>query len=194
MKPATKYLLTLITTVLLLNLSVAEAVRPSRTSGLGSLAYIGPQGPIGPIGPQGPAGADASCTPYIIGDTAPDGIGIVYFVDGSGCHGLEAQPADYYAVSYIHQWTPAVAGAASYNSPACPTNAQLTPNCWHLPTKTELNYLYEQKDAVGGFGSDGFWSSTDAGTGSAWVQDFITGTQSPLLKFIYTHIRAVRTF
>ena len=118
----------------------------------------------------------------------------MYFVDGSGCHGLEAQPADYLVGFFIHLWTPALAVAASYNSPSCPTNAQLTPNCWHLPTKTELNYLFEQKTVVGGFATNGYWSSTEAATGSAWNQNFIDGTQTQLPKIIYTHIRAVRTF
>ncbi len=35
----------------------------------------------------------SSCTPYHWGDTGPDG-GKVFYVDGSGCHGLEAQPYD----------------------------------------------------------------------------------------------------
>jgi hypothetical protein len=42
MKLTTKYLLALITTLLLLNLSVAEA---RRTSGMAALANIGPEGP-----------------------------------------------------------------------------------------------------------------------------------------------------
>ena len=90
MKLTTKYLLTLITTVLLLNLSVAEAVRPSRTSGMGSLAYIGPQGPIGPIGPQGPAGVDAPV--HMVGDSYQGGI--VFWVEPDGQHGLIAAKAD----------------------------------------------------------------------------------------------------
>jgi hypothetical protein len=90
MKLTTKYLLALITTLLLLNLSVAEAVRPSRTSGMGSLAYIGPQGPIGPAGPQGPAGADA---PVLFPGDPYQG-GIVFWVDQTGQHGLIAAKAD----------------------------------------------------------------------------------------------------
>jgi hypothetical protein len=90
MKLTTKYLLTLITTVLLLNLSVAEAVRPSRTSGMGSLAYTGPQGLQGPIGPQGPAGVDVPV--HIVGESYQGGI--IFWVEPDGQHGLIAAKAD----------------------------------------------------------------------------------------------------
>jgi len=90
MKPATKYLLTLITTVLLLNLSVAEAVRPPRTSGMGSLAYTGPQGLQGPIGPQGPRGVDVPV--HMVGDSYQGGI--IFWVEPDGQHGLIAAKAD----------------------------------------------------------------------------------------------------
>ena len=90
MKLTTKYLLALITTILLLNLSVAEAVRPSRTSGMGSLAYIGPQGPQGLQGPQGPAGADVPV--HMVGDSCQGGI--IFWVDSEGQHGLIAARAD----------------------------------------------------------------------------------------------------
>jgi hypothetical protein len=114
MKPATKYLLTLITTVLLLNVSVAESVRPSRTSGMGSLAYTGPagpagapgadglagqrgpagvaglRGPAGPAGLQGPRGVDVPV--HMVGDSYQGGI--IFWVEPDGQHGLIAARAD----------------------------------------------------------------------------------------------------
>ena len=114
MKLTTKYLLALITTLLVLNLSVAKAVKPSRTSGMGSLAYTGPAGPAGAVGPagadgsagqrgaagqrgpagpaglQGPRGADAPV--HMVGESYQGGI--IFWVDPDGQHGLIAARAD----------------------------------------------------------------------------------------------------
>ena len=53
---------------------------------------------------------------------------------------------------------------------------------WRLPTKDELNILYQNKDKVGGFASDSYWiSSGEFGAVSDWHQNFFYGL---LLKFI----------
>jgi len=173
MKLTTKYLLALITTLLLLNLSVAEALKPSRASGMGSLAYIGPEGPPGPQGAA--AGATASCTPLYIGGPGPDS-GIVAYVDGSGCHGLEAQTFDLGASSSAPRGVQipldtALTMAASYNTTttntvarySCTTasNVLLRPYCWHLPSQNELKQLVQQFSAVGNLNSFGiYWTSS----------------------------------
>ena len=203
MKLTTKYLLALIATVLLLNLSVAEALR-----------YTIPAWRAGATGPQGPAGAAASCTPYHWGDTGPDG-GKVFYVDGSGCHGLEAQPYDVGATSqnsYVgvsQTWVNAISTAAAYNTTTitgtsglnCSTTAfpsstapPATPNCWHLPSKNELSWLYEQKTVVGGFANSYDWSSTENSSDFAWYQGFGFGTQDDGLKANTLPVRAVRAF
>jgi uncharacterized protein (TIGR02145 family) len=46
---------------------------------------------------------------------------------------------------------------------------------WRLPTKDELNILYENKENIGGFDYRWYWSSSEAGSDSAWVQDFDEG-------------------
>ena len=55
---------------------------------------------------------------------------------------------------------------------------------WRLPTKYELNILYENKDKIGGFKNmfGGFarafyWSSTEFDSNYAWNQDFNFGYQ-----------------
>ena len=52
---------------------------------------------------------------------------------------------------------------------------------WRLPTKDELDILDQNKDKVGGFGSDGYWTSSgEFGAVSAWHQNFVYGL---LLEF-----------
>ena len=52
---------------------------------------------------------------------------------------------------------------------------------WRLPTKDELNILYQNKDKVGGFASDSYWTSSgEFGAVSAWHQNFVYGL---LLEF-----------
>ena len=165
---------------------------PTPTSGSVSAGNVGPQGPQGVQGPQGLAGSGAPCSPYIIGDTGPDG-GKVFYVDGSGCHGLEAQAANA-SNSIRMNWATAISVSAAYNSPACATNAQLTLSCWHLPSKTELNYLYEQKAVLGGIANTIYWSSTDCAYPGAWTQTFVNGNQKCQNKASVYIVRAVRSF
>jgi hypothetical protein len=49
---------------------------------------------------------------------------------------------------------------------------------WRLPTKTELNFLYKNKDKIGGFSDDFYWSSTEPSRGVVWQQYFYNGFQS----------------
>jgi hypothetical protein len=67
---------------------------------------------------------------------------------------------------------------------------------WYLPSKDELNKLYLNKDAIGGFTSNYYWTSTEASSTTAWVQIFGFGGQFEASKntpFPYP-VRAVRSF
>ena len=66
---------------------------------------------------------------------------------------------------------------------------------WRLPTKDELNTLYQNKDKIGGFADYGYWSSTELDNDYAWLQYFFNGYQSSGYKkhFGY-YVRAVRAF
>ena len=46
---------------------------------------------------------------------------------------------------------------------------------WRLPTKDELNFLYENKEEIGGFANNFYWSSTEVDNFNAWSQNFILG-------------------
>ena len=68
---------------------------------------------------------------------------------------------------------------------------------WHLPTKDELNLLYQNKEKfVGLITNSLYWSSTEYGTSSsyAWRQRFIYGSQDYFSKNGFNHVRAVRDF
>ena len=63
---------------------------------------------------------------------------------------------------------------------------------WRLPTKDELNFLYENKEKIGGFAFNYYWSSTEFGNSNAWTQYFFNGYQVFINKFFNFYVRAVR--
>ena len=115
---------------------------------------------------------------YKIGDTGPLG-GKVYFIDKSGEHGLEAKTTD---ESNSVNWNEALTVAKANNAD------------WNLPTKTELKLLYEQRNSVGGFTKDDYWSSTELDSNSAWIHGFLNGDQDRYNKYSKLKVRAVRSF
>jgi hypothetical protein len=71
---------------------------------------------------------------------------------------------------------------------------------WFLPSKDELNILYVNKLAIGGFENRRYWSSSEFvdfnGNGSsfAWSQDFGLYTQNASNIFLTYYVRAIRAF
>ena len=123
---------------------------------------------------------------YILGDIRPDG-GVVYYVDGSGHHGLAAQPND---EASAMNWSDAMAAAQAHNALPCPTDILRTPNCWHLPTKLEIEYLFEQQTVMGGFANNRYWSATEAVGPVAWNVYFFGNTSDFEKSNLYL-VRAV---
>ena len=153
------------------------------------------------------------CTPvdsYEIGDTGPAG-GIVFYITDGGLHGLEAAPADQsgkvewggcISVSFLLS---TAIGAGADNTATILEQCPDTDNAaefadvytlndyadWFLPSKDELNLLYGQKDVVGGFVSDAYWSSS-LNVQNPWLQEFSDGYQ---IDVDYpSSVRAVRAF
>lgn len=68
---------------------------------------------------------------------------------------------------------------------------------WRLPAKYELDLLYKNKNKIGNFAYNDFWSATissnDSYGGTAWYRSFSTGSQSMWGKNGNFFIRAVRS-
>ena len=65
---------------------------------------------------------------------------------------------------------------------------------WRLPTKNELNFLFKNKDKIGGFAPEGYWSRTVYGDTDAWCIQFDDGENTHHIITTLSCTRAVRTF
>ena len=65
---------------------------------------------------------------------------------------------------------------------------------WRLPTKYELNEMYLQRTAIGGFSGSNYWSSTKITSNGAWVQGFGTSDQFGSANIDLNDVRAVRAY
>jgi hypothetical protein len=146
----------------------------------------------------------------VIGD--PYQGGKVAYIDGTGQHGLIAAVADQTTATRWYNGTFTATGAtavalgtglanttaiiASQGSPLPATTyaADLAAaythggySDWYLPSKDELNELFVNQVAIGGFdhtpggdpgwGAGPYWSSSEVGTDFAWAQYFSAGTR-----------------
>lgn len=66
---------------------------------------------------------------------------------------------------------------------------------WRLPSKEELEKLYENRIAIGGFKERHYyWSATESDRNDAWDQSFRRGAHNLGYKLEYNNVRPVRTF
>jgi len=65
---------------------------------------------------------------------------------------------------------------------------------WRLPTKDELNLMYKNKDKVGNFADNDYWSSSEDNDYYAWIQYFSNGKQYAYNEGSRCNVRAVRNF
>ncbi|MFZ4521894.1 MAG: DUF1566 domain-containing protein [Bacteroidales bacterium] len=159
-----------------------------------------------------------------LGDTFAGGK--IFWLDGSGQHGLVAASADQSAKGVA--WNPGkliATGSDSdelfaglKNSEKIVTkqgNSELSAaklcldysvtsnnveySDWYLPSKFELNLLYQQKMLIGGFNQTSgiYWSSTESTTSPdsmAWEQEFKFGSQHEDDKDLPDQVRCIRKF
>jgi len=178
------------------------------------------------------ATAGSGSTTFSVGDFAQGGI--VFWVDETGQHGLVAAKEDqstgvrWYAGTYGNTQakgdgpfsgeanTSIIIAAqvaigddgSTYAARICNelqvTEGGKTYGDWYLPSKEELNLMYQNKATIdatagvnggSGFASAFYWSSTEYKYGSAWGQYFDIGYQEYLGKgYSTSYVRAVRAF
>jgi hypothetical protein len=64
---------------------------------------------------------------------------------------------------------------------------------WRLPTKNELDKMYNNKDLIGNFVNTNYWSSTDYNSDYAWMQVFTHKLIAITLKEGHINARAVKS-
>ena len=177
------------------------------------------------------ATAGSGSTTYSVGDFAQGGI--VFWVDETGQHGLVAAKKDqstgvrWYAGTYGNTQakgdgpfsgeanTSIIIAAqvaigddgSTYAARICNelqvTEGGKTYGDWYLPSKEELNLMYQNKATIdatagvnggSGFASAYYWSSTEGSNYGAWAQYFGSGYQDNYGKDVTFRVRAVRAF
>ena len=66
-------------------------------------------------------------------------------------------------------------------------------NGWRMPTKQELDCLYKNKEKIGGFNRDYYWSGERVGDWNVWVQAFNNGRQFGYSGSNSAKLRVVRS-
>jgi len=121
---------------------------------------------------------------YKIGDVGPAG-GVLFTV---GEKWYEAAPRDIGKFN----WEEALSAARKYSHGGH--------SDWCLPSKDELNAMYENRDLIGGFSTASYWSSSEHHAFDnpheyevdAWIQNFRSGNQLSLDKYDSGYVRPVR--
>lgn len=67
---------------------------------------------------------------------------------------------------------------------------------WFVPSKDELNLMYTvlQKNGLGNFKNDLYWTSSNASDYYAWFQNFANGRQDSQLRSSHNYVRPLRRF
>ena len=161
------------------------------------------------------AAATPQSTAFSIGQSY--GGGIIFWIDGSGQHGLIADKSDtsYLMIKWSDRYYP-VTGATgtamgtgsantkkivaiqgtkyNYAALVC-VNYKGGGNAdWFLPSKDELYQLYKQKSVVGGFIRGAYWSSSEFDHSLAWLKYFYNDTAVYSHKDRVNGLRCVRGF
>ena len=141
---------------------------------------------------SGDPGYDANIQHGLIAATADQSTGIQwyngsYVVTGATGTAIGTGQANTTAIVIVQ-------GAGSYAAQLCNDLTVGGYNDWFLPSKDELNKLYINKVAIGGFADGLYWSSSEGLASNAWAQNFYNGYQYYNFKFNSYRVRAVRAF
>ena len=167
-------------------------------------------------------GDDGTTTQLAIGDYHEGGV--IFYLNATGDHGLISSVADQ---GFNIQWGCPTAVEFGANGLGIGTGAQNTMDIldrcetqgiaadlcdtyenggfddWFLPSKDELDVLYQQRDIVNEtaldnegdiFRSGEYWSSSHNSENTVWKQSFDAGNQIGVLKDNELYVRAIRSF
>jgi len=86
-------------------------------------------------------------------------------------------------------------GPGNYAAKLCADLEMGGYNDWFLPSKDELDKIYDNKRTIGGIAEQRYWTSSEADVNNAWPQNFANGYQYHLYdKYYEIRVRAARTF
>jgi hypothetical protein len=151
-------------------------------------------------------------TTLAIGQTY--GGGVIFYLDGTGQHGLISATTDQGAETQWGCYGNTVGGTSTALGTGQSNTTLIVNECneagraaricndlvlngysdWFLPAKDELNQMYLRKIAIGGFSNNYYWSSSEGSTYNSWSQNFDEGTQGNASKDFPINVRAVRAF
>ena len=159
----------------------------------GKVAYILQDGDPGYVAGQTKgliaAAADQStgivwALPGFTGTLVPGGTGAAIGTGSANTASISSQNGAgiTYAAGLADAYTNAETGTGVYSD-------------WYLPSTSELNKLFINRAAIGGFESAGYWSSSEFSAGYAWFQAFAgAGARSNYPKSGTVHVRVARSF
>jgi hypothetical protein len=135
--------------------------------------------------------------------------------DANVPHGLIAAPSDQstgiqwdngtFAPTYVYGYAlgtgnantdsiVSVQGVGSYAAKLCYDLVLNGYTDWYLPSFDELDKLYLNRTAIGGFAAANYWSSRESYSNDAFYESFNTGYQGSDWKSLAYYVRAVRSF
>jgi hypothetical protein len=141
------------------------------------------------------------------------GGGIIFYIDGTGLHGLIAATNDQssssiwgcyntyiytnYYIGYGQTNTTSIITSCLTSGIAARICDQLVLNGfsdWFLPSNDELFQLYNQRFKVGNFANFGYWSSYASSNTDAIFLNFNSGSSGSSSKNSGLYVRAIRAF
>lgn len=141
------------------------------------------------------------------------GGGIIFYLDGTGQHGLIVTDIDqpmgeFGCYGFYIGGTGTEIGTGQANTAilvsSCPMPGTAARICddlvhngysdWYLPSRDEVVEIYNQREVIGPFAEDFYWSSSECTAGDALSHSFVYNYNYCRGKYDYSHVRAIRSF